>query len=286
MKAPVTISERDLRALLGIVSDVQQEDLPAAGLPWSVLSGLQDQIRCDGLYFTGRIPSPPPQPIPEQGSGCGEYLLPSQPADPGELWLIRDEDSQLQEMWLNQVLPVIAIQCEADDHASAAEQGWECEACSYPDRTGDLRSVIKLSDFYTARQLHSTGMYQGTMRKSGIEHELTLCLPNDGGRLWFWRGPGPDFSERDRGLLALLRPHLHEAYLDAERRRRGKPQLTRRHWDLLNLVAAGYTNAQMGRRLGISEGTVRKHLENIYGRLQVSSRTAAVTRAFSDRAAR
>jgi DNA-binding NarL/FixJ family response regulator len=84
----------------------------------------------------------------------------------------------------------------------------------------------------------------------------------------------------------LLRPHLHEAYLDAERRRRGKPQLTRRHWDLLNLVAAGYTNAQMGRRLGISEGTVRKHLENIYGRLQVSSRTAAVTRAFPDGAAR
>src|SRR5690348_252258 len=147
MKAPVTISERDLRALLGIVSDVQQDDLPAAGLPWSVLSGLQDQIRCDGLSFTGRVPSPPSQPLPEQGSGCGEYLLPRQPADPGELWLIRDEDNQPQTMLLEQSLSVMPIQCEAGDHASAAEQGWECEACSYPDRTGDLRSVIKLSDF-------------------------------------------------------------------------------------------------------------------------------------------
>ena len=36
-------------------------------------------------------------------------------------------------------------------------------------------------------------------------------------------------------------------------------------------------------RLGISEGTVRTHLENIYRLLQVSSRTAAVTRAFADR---
>jgi DNA-binding NarL/FixJ family response regulator len=53
---------------------------------------------------------------------------------------------------------------------------------------------------------------------------------------------------------------------------------------LLRLVAAGYTNAQIGRRLGVSEGTVRKHLENIYARLQVSSRTAAVTRAFANRA--
>jgi DNA-binding NarL/FixJ family response regulator len=53
----------------------------------------------------------------------------------------------------------------------------------------------------------------------------------------------------------------------------------------LRLVAAGHTNRQIARPLGISEGTVRKHLENIYARLQVSSRTAAVTRAFPDRAA-
>jgi DNA-binding CsgD family transcriptional regulator len=56
--------------------------------------------------------------------------------------------------------------------------------------------------------------------------------------------------------------------------------------ELLGLVAAGHTNAQIGRRLGLSEGTVRKHLENIYGRLQVSSRTAAVTRAFPELTAR
>lgn len=50
-------------------------------------------------------------------------------------------------------------------------------------------------------------------------------------------------------------------------------------------VAAGHTNIQVARRLGISEGTVRSHLENIYERLGVSSRTAAVTRAFPDRVA-
>ena len=89
-------------------------------------------------------------------------------------------------------------------------------------------------------------------------------------------------SERDRALLALLRPHLHQAYLDAERRRYPVPRLTPRQWELLRLVAAGHTNGQIARRLGVSEGTVRIHLQNIYGRLQVSSRTAAVTRAFPD----
>ena len=39
------------------------------------------------------------------------------------------------------------------------------------------------------------------------------------------------------------------------------------------------------RRLGLSEGTVRTHLENIYTRLHVSSRTAAVTRACPAQAA-
>jgi hypothetical protein len=35
-------------------------------------------------------------------------------------------------------------------------------------------------------------------------------------------------------------------------------------------------------RLGVTEGTVRTHLENIHERLHVSRRTAAVTRAFPD----
>ncbi len=114
-----------------------------------------------------------------------------------------------------------------------------------------------------------------------------VCLPAGPGRsvrLIFFRGAGADFSERDRGLLALLRPHLHEAYRAAERRR-GAAALTRRQRELLHLVADGYTNAQIGRRLGLAEGTVRKHLENIFARLQVTSRTAAVIKAFPDQVA-
>jgi DNA-binding CsgD family transcriptional regulator len=153
---------------------------------------------------------------------------------------------------------------------------------------------VKVEDFYSARQWHSTGMYCDLYRPRGIEHELQLSLPAVPGqtarpgrtvRLYLLRGPGPDFSERDRALLVLLRPHLHQAYLDAECRRHPIPRLTPRQWELLRLLAAGHTNTQIARRLGISEATVRTHLENIYGKLQVSSRTAAVTRAFPGRVA-
>jgi DNA-binding NarL/FixJ family response regulator len=43
--------------------------------------------------------------------------------------------------------------------------------------------------------------------------------------------------------------------------------------------------AKIARQLGISLGTVRKHLETICERLGVPSRTAAVTRAFPDQVA-
>jgi DNA-binding CsgD family transcriptional regulator len=174
------------------------------------------------------------------------------------------------------------------------ENYWDCKDCTYAARTTDQRSVIKVSDFYSARQWHSTGMYTDHDRPLGEEHFLMLTLPAAPGplaapgryvRLTLARGPGPDFSERDRALLTLLRPHLHHAYLDAERRRHPVPQLTPRQCELLRLLAVGHTNSQIARRLGISEGTVGTHLENIYTRLQVSSRTAAVTRAFPDRVA-
>src|SRR6516165_2792953 len=209
-------------------------------------------------------------------------------ADRGDPPAFEGCDSSRQCNWFNQFVPA-----EARDDWYYAAAFWEHywgSPDSYPDRSGDLRSVIKISDFYSARQWRSTGMYHDCFRPDGIEHQLTLCLPAGPGptagpgrtlRLVFSRGPGPDFSERDRDLLTVLRPHLHQAYLDAERRRHPAPRLTARHWDLLHLVAAGHTNAQIARRLGITEATVRTHLEHIYRLLQVSSRAAAVTRAFT-----
>jgi hypothetical protein len=53
MTAPVSVSERDLRILAGIVSD-DRPDLPAdGGLPLSLLADLTDQIRCDEVQFCG-----------------------------------------------------------------------------------------------------------------------------------------------------------------------------------------------------------------------------------------
>lgn len=55
--------------------------------------------------------------------------------------------------------------------------------------------------------------------------------------------------------------------------------LTARQQEILQCVESGNTNRQIARRLHVSEATVGKHLENIYQRLDVNSRTAAVARS-------
>jgi RNA polymerase sigma factor (sigma-70 family) len=57
-------------------------------------------------------------------------------------------------------------------------------------------------------------------------------------------------------------------------------RLTRREREVLTLVAEGMTNAEIGARLWISPGTVRRHLENAYGKLEVHTRTGAVRATF------
>lgn len=55
--------------------------------------------------------------------------------------------------------------------------------------------------------------------------------------------------------------------------------LTDREVEVLRLAAKGLTNKAIGQALGISDRTVQGHLANIYGKLNVSSRTEAVTEA-------
>ena len=52
--------------------------------------------------------------------------------------------------------------------------------------------------------------------------------------------------------------------------------LTKRELEILTGIARGATNRQVAQQIFISEKTVARHLANIYAKLGVSSRTAAV----------
>ncbi|MDI2030105.1 response regulator transcription factor [Saccharopolyspora sp. TS4A08] len=54
--------------------------------------------------------------------------------------------------------------------------------------------------------------------------------------------------------------------------------LTKREKEVLDHLARGWSNRQIGRALGISERTVKNHLRNIFTKLHVSDRTSAVVK--------
>jgi DNA-binding NarL/FixJ family response regulator len=57
------------------------------------------------------------------------------------------------------------------------------------------------------------------------------------------------------------------------------PELTDREVEVLELVGAGLTNADIARRLQLSDKTVRNHVSSVFAKLQVNDRTQAAVRA-------
>ena len=60
-------------------------------------------------------------------------------------------------------------------------------------------------------------------------------------------------------------------------------RLTERELAVLRLVAGGYSNKEIGRALGISDGTVKNHLTDILQKLDARDRTHAVFKAIASR---
>jgi DNA-binding NarL/FixJ family response regulator len=57
------------------------------------------------------------------------------------------------------------------------------------------------------------------------------------------------------------------------------PELTDREREILALIAQGRSNAEIAARLVVSLKTVRNHVSNIFSKLEVADRTAAILRA-------
>ena len=73
-----------------------------------------------------------------------------------------------------------------------------------------------------------------------------------------------------RALTYLTRPRADSVAF---------PELTAREREVLDLIAAGITNAAIASRLGLAPNTVSNHISNIFAKLRVASRAEAIVRA-------
>jgi DNA-binding CsgD family transcriptional regulator len=246
------LRERDAVTLVRVLEEGRRDE-PADAMPWAVLHGLQRLIPCDiGVSYQHHVPAVRLTPLIQETDPDGVrevlHLGPDGPDEP--FWRL-----------------------------------WPTSLCSWPQRTGDLRTVIHTGDFLpTERARRADPMLQVLV---GLRYSMIVSLPAAPGearRVIFQRGAGPAFTERDRQLAALARPHLQEIWQDAEERRRGVPRLTPREWEVLERAATGMPYADIAAELFISVGTVRKHMEHVRERLGVHSIAAAASVALTRRA--
>lgn len=233
------ISERDAAALLDIVHDGAAADTREP-FPASVL-----------LAMSRLIPS----------DACVGY----QEADvAGNLRVV-----ELVEVVGEEVSPAAA--------AAYDTLGWQnplhCRLHARTDR------VLRLSDLITRAQRRTLEWYSLVWKPHGIDDALRVWLPAGPGRARsvYLERSGKNYTNRDVRLFSLLRPHLIRMNANAEARRRfdGHKGLTPREAEVLGWIAHGSTNIEIAGLLFVSPHTVRKHVENIFEKLDVRTRTAA-----------
>lgn len=151
----------------------------------------------------------------------------------------------------------------------------------------------RIDDLLPGSAFRRTPLFNEYYRRISIDHVMAVPIHVDRRFLvsFVLNRSGAGFSDRDRDIAELIRPHLSNLYrlaCSAERTRnlpadapfdRAAAPLTAREREVLDWVAAGKTNRDIAAILGASPRTVEKHLERIYEKLGVETRTAAVVRA-------
>jgi DNA-binding CsgD family transcriptional regulator len=164
------------------------------------------------------------------------------------------------------------------------------ERCRWHLYGGDARvkrfDVVRTFDFYTETEWRNSAIYVEQHRPFGGWDNLICPLPAPPGRVRnviFRRGPDEGvFSDRDRDLMVLLQPHIARAL--EHRLATNVPDLTPTQWQVLRYLDEGLSTREIAEAMFVSTSTVRKHVENIFSRLGVTNRVAALGRAFGSRA--
>jgi DNA-binding CsgD family transcriptional regulator len=157
------------------------------------------------------------------------------------------------------------------------------QAASAADVTEQLPKVAA-----PALVLHPRDMTQIPVE---VARSLAMDLPR--GRLVLLEGARPVlFGEDSDEVVTLLMDFFCDGIEPAEAPSAGPAAgapsalppdghgLSRRELEVLRLVAAGETNAQIARRLGLSTHTVERHVANLYRKIGARGRADATAFAF------
>jgi len=148
----------------------------------------------------------------------------------------------------------------------------------------------RISDSLPTARFRETAIYNDYYRRVGLRHAMALPLRVDEGQLvsFVFNRAGADFTARELALVESLRRPLAAMFVRAAAAEHCAPvldaellarhALTPREVEVLRWVSAGKTDRDAAALLDCSPRTVHKHLQRIYTKLGVETRTAAVMR--------
>jgi DNA-binding CsgD family transcriptional regulator len=153
-----------------------------------------------------------------------------------------------------------------------------------------LGRALAISDFISDREFRSGGLYAEVCQPLGVRAVMKVFLPTGAatGASFVFDTTRSRFAESDRLALQRIVPHLAQLRRNAFARRTYPAlvdstaaarirllRLTPRERVVLARAAAGETTTAIAHALFASPGTIRKHLEHIYDKLEVHTRTQA-----------
>ena len=179
------------------------------------------------------------------------------------------------------------------------QYAWQHPVIAQVINTGDP-SALSMSDFLTREEFKSLELYRYFYVEQSIEDQLSVGYVENGNvkgisvnrATW-------GFTKNERNLMEHIArcvfPFYRMLQHTAQNETGQQPLveinintiamhyevlgITPREAELLTQVAHGKANKQIALVCSISEGTVRKHLENIFHKLEVNNRVSAVIKS-------
>ncbi len=258
LRAPPAAVTPDPNAVWGAPAQTISHDPDGPGVRWRALDELRDLLNVTSLVLNGMVPG-------QRSWFFGQRVGPDGP-----------EDFWLYDLWpggppdTDNDLPDWVVECE--------NRHWDAFhdlPLSYPHLASDYDVVLSSDMVGRKAAARGAALLSAplcselvTVAHVGGNRRLEICGAREG-----WA----PYTERERGFLELLKPHVVNAWRASCV---AELPVTAAQLRVLERVRDGSTNRQVARDLGITEATVRTHLQNAYEALGVDNRVAAVAAAF------
>lgn len=184
---------------------------------------------------------------------------------------------------------VVSLLSHADDIEVVGEAATGLEAVELAERLRpdvvlmDLRMPVLDGTEATSRITAELPGVRVLILTTYESDDLILAAIENGASGYLLKAaPHEEIVEGVRSVVGgqtVLAPAIAAKLVQRVRGGSDRPTLSARETEVLGHVAAGLSNPEIARALFISEATVKTHLGHVFEKLEVTSRTRAVTRA-------